>query len=85
MASLQHTRGWHRHNKLATVSVLEDDLVVGEEQLRHDVGVLPVQPQGALCRGHDPALLQPAHTYTHTVVLHGLSFFGKSVNRELLT
>ena len=34
--------------ELATVSVLEDDLVVGEEQLRHDVRVLPVQPQGAL-------------------------------------
>ena len=34
--------------ELATVSVFEDDLIVGEEQLRHDVRILPVQPQGAL-------------------------------------
>lgn len=45
----------------ATVAILEDDLVVGEEQLRHDVGVLPVQPQWTLCRRHYPALLQPGH------------------------
>lgn len=43
--------------KLATISILEDNLIVGEEQLGHDVWVLPVQPQGALCRRHDPAFL----------------------------
>lgn len=48
--------------KLVTISVLEDDLIVGEEKLRHDIRVFPVQPQGALCRGHDPALLQPKTT-----------------------
>lgn len=32
-----------------TVSILEDYLVVLKEQLRHDVGILPVQPQWSLC------------------------------------
>lgn len=43
--------------ELATISILEDNLIVGEEQLGHDVRVLPVQPQRALRRRHDPALL----------------------------
>lgn len=32
-----------------TVSILEDDLIVLKEQLRHDVRILPVEPQWSLC------------------------------------
>src|SRR4029434_9677630 len=57
--STESTQGTHTHTQtdIHTIPVFEDDLIVGKQQLTHDVRILPVQPEGPLCRGHDPAFL----------------------------